>query len=106
MRDKSLVEVLRYKRCSSSPVQAAQPATAAPWAVSVAELVVDDTAITFDDKVPAKPVSFALSGVGVQVGSFLELDNVGFPDQTYKPTDRDFESILEDILGKTKPLNK
>jgi hypothetical protein len=53
--------------------QALQPATAAPWAVSVAELVVDDTAITFDDKVPAKPVSFALSGVGVQAKA-LALD--------------------------------
>ncbi|MEY4344908.1 MAG: hypothetical protein RL032_740 [Pseudomonadota bacterium] len=53
--------------------QVAQPATAASWAVSVAELVIDDSAIAFDDKVPAKPVSFALSGVGVQAKA-LALD--------------------------------
>ncbi|MFM2050133.1 MAG: hypothetical protein RL682_624 [Pseudomonadota bacterium] len=56
-----------------APTQAAQPATGAPWSVNVAELVIDDSAITFDDKVPAKPVSFALSGVGVQAKA-LALD--------------------------------
>jgi hypothetical protein len=57
----------------SAQPQAAQPPTAPPWSVSVAELAVDDSAITFDDKLPAKPVSFVLSGVSVQAKA-LSLD--------------------------------
>ena len=52
---------------------ASKAATPTPWTVSLAELVVDDSAMAFDDKVPAKPVSFALSGVGVQAKG-LSLD--------------------------------
>lgn len=57
----------------AAPSQDAQPATVTPWAVSVADVAVDDGAITFNDKLPAKPVSVALSGVTVQAKA-LSLD--------------------------------
>jgi hypothetical protein len=59
-------------QAQASQSQPIQP-PAAPWTVSVAELAVDDTTVTFEDKLPAKPVSFALSGVSVQAKA-LSLD--------------------------------